>query len=329
MTNVEEINLSFITFTTFVTVKNLFLLDNYWNNHLTNINNFDKFSFFGRHVNYVFIHNAINIIKLLLNDINFVVKSNNIFHAIKHNSIGIIKYINLNFPSQHIKNCAFLDSIRFGNLELVKYFYKNNSCFKICVLNNRENIIVSSIVYASFFGYLDIVHFLYNTNVFNINDYCESLKMATKSGNLNIIQYFKDQNIDVYFNNSKLLEIASENNHLEIVKWLHKNRKYEINNKSLQLASKNGCYEIVCYLCENGFDIHYNNDSAFRSAARHGHFKVVRCLHQYGVNIQIVGNSAMVDAYLRNHKKVIKYLQDNGISISFGQHVFLCKTFKN
>ncbi len=78
---------------------------------------------------------------------------------------------------------------------------------------------------------------------------------------------------------------------------------------SLRFASNNGHLEIVKYLVSQGADIHARTDYALKASTENGHLDVVKYLVSLGANIYATFYSLKL-ARKRNHIDVVKYLED-------------------
>jgi hypothetical protein len=72
---------------------------------------------------------------------------------------------------------------------------------------------------------------------------------------------------------------AAKNCHLDIVEWLHFNRKEGCSKYAMDLAAENGHFEIVKWLHENRKEgCTYDTYDAMEYAAFYGHLEVVEYL---------------------------------------------------
>ena len=77
------------------------------------------------------------------------------------------------------------------------------------------------------------------------------------------------------------MDNAAANGHLEIVKWLHENRKdikgFACTTNAMDYAALNGYLETVKWLHENGYAC---TTDAMNWAAARGHLEIVKFLHE-------------------------------------------------
>ena len=113
--------------------------------------------------------------------------------------------------------------------------------------------------------------------------------------------------------------VVSQFGRLDSVKWFVEDLKVNIhaqNDSALIEASENGHLEVVKYLVEHGADIHTREDYALSLATLNGHFKVVKYLLEQGTNIHAKNDRPLRWASVTGRLKIIKYLVDQGADIS-------------
>ncbi len=174
-------------------------------------------------------------LKILTYAIQYNVNINNdiIINACKHGRFSIIEYliINLNIHSD-LKTKALNEAIRLNYIDIVKLLLYYGA------LPDDD-----SIIYAITNDNIDIIKTL--KRQYNIFFSDEMVNICVIYGNIDVFKYI--------YNNSKfihkhVLELASQNGHLDIVKYLIKNHiKYNINNAIL-LAIKTNHHEVANYL---------------------------------------------------------------------------------
>ena len=106
----------------------------------------------------------------------------------------------------------------------------------------------------------------------------EELIEACSKGNLDEVRALVEQGVDIHYWNDIAFRWASENGHLEIVKYLYDVGGVDIhvhNDLAFQWASQHGHLEVVKYLYECGANIHADDDLAFRWASKYDHTDVV------------------------------------------------------
>jgi len=81
------------------------------------------------------------------------------------------------------------------------------------------------------------------------------------------------------------------------------------NNYAIKWASQNGHLEVVKYLVKKGADITANINYPLRWASKNGHLKVVKYLVKKGADITADNNYALIWVSENGHLKVVKYLE--------------------
>lgn len=122
-----------------------------------------------------------------------------------------------------------------------------------------------------------------------------------KVGELTIINY--------PYSNYYPIEIASENGHLEVVKWMY-SIGCDVTNKkiyAMQYAIYCGHIEVVKFLYSIGCKPN-DYDDAIITACRYGHFEVVKFLVSIGCNPTVENDYAIYSASIDNHLEIVKFL---------------------
>ena len=141
------------------------------------------------------------------------------------------------------KNCACVQSARYGYLVVVKYLAENGT---------------------------DI-----NAN----NDY--AFRQSARYGHLEVVKYLVEHGrADIHANNDYALGLSAENGHLNVEKYLIKlgANINANNNYALHSSAKNGHLDIVKFLVENGANIHADNDYALRWSGNNDDSQVIEYL---------------------------------------------------
>jgi len=128
------------------------------------------------------------------------------------------------------------------------------------------------------------------------------------------ISSYKERGIDITANNNYAIQLASENGHLEVVKYLGKHGAdvTASDNRAVQWASRSGYLEVIKYLVSQGADVATNNIRAIQLASGNGHLEVVKYLVKHGADITAGDNYAINTAFNNGHSEVAKYLASQG-----------------
>jgi ankyrin repeat protein len=178
-----------------------------------------------------------------------------------------------------------------------------------------------------------------------LSDY-ELFETSIQYGYLPIIKSLIEENIiDIRKKGDKALRIATENGHLDIIKYLGKQGVdiHRYNDHALREAAEFGYFDVVKYLVENGADINVYNGLALRIAAKHGNLDIVKYLIEgpldpkrpwevglqplvpwHPANIHAYNDNTLFEAATNGHLDVVKYLIENGINIHAENDYALC-----
>lgn len=144
------------------------------------------------------------------------------------------------------------------------------------------------------------------------DDYNFKLEKAAKDGDLAKVKYFVElHHADVNASKAYALQLAVENEHFNVVKYLV-SHEAKINPRRILFdAIKTGNLEIVKYLIKHGADIHADNGYALRIATEKGFLNIVKYLYEHGVRRV----DALPYAALEGHSEIVKYLIKNGENV--------------
>lgn len=84
---------------------------------------------------------------------------------------------------------------------------------------------------------------------------------------------------------------------------------------AFRVASEKGHFEIVKFLYEKGAHHRAENDFAFRYASENGYVEIVKFLYDKGVDVSAVNNQAIRYACANGHLEVVKFLYEKGVDI--------------
>lgn len=190
---------------------------------------------------------------------------------------------------------ALKSAITRGNWPMIHYLFEHQpKCFLKRGFDNAIKL-----------GVLELVKYLHANGFESSRD---PMVEAAEHGHLNILQYLFD-NIPDKGNSDTVMDVAAQNNHLDIVKWLHENRNDGCSERAIPLAASNGHLNMVKWLDANRpeFKRHkineINDDQstdpvyAMDLAADGGYLEVIMFLHEQR---QENGTSFALDQALAN-----------------------------
>jgi ankyrin repeat protein len=159
-------------------------------------------------------------------------------------------------------------------------------------------------------------HFFFRATYY-INSMKEQFSFIYSSGNfLNQYKLLAEFSSGDFSNKNDLLMFSSLEGELELVIWsLKKGVKYNSLNTALNGASENGHLEVVKYLVEAGADIHNSDEFPLRLAIYNGHLEIVKYLIELGADIHIYEDFALRIASRDGYLEIVKYLVEKGADI--------------
>jgi ankyrin repeat protein len=148
------------------------------------------------------------------------------------------------------------------------------------------------------------------------------LGATTIAGNLEVAKLLIENGADVYQSDGQLLRFAVLEGHLEIIKYLNENFKFDLNMNGEILiikASEKGYLGIVKYLTKNG-SWFFPKEKALRKSAKNGHFEIVKYLvEKQKSDIHFENDKPVKNAIKNGHLEIVKYfVQEIGKCDEFG-----------
>lgn len=113
------------------------------------------------------------------------------------------------------------------------------------------------------------------------NHYYDSMISATNDGYIKILKYIREKEPSLIENNQKqLFRIGCENNHADIVKWLHKKYKMEIINDIVHITIRHGSLDVLKYIHGTRGRFRIN---VWLYASQHGHIHILEWIIQENI----------------------------------------------
>jgi ankyrin repeat protein len=141
-----------------------------------------------------------------------------------------------------------------------------------------------------------------------------AIKWASENGHLEVVKYLVSKGADIIYPDGELLG-ACANGHLEVAKYL------------LDIGVDVKCYAMIGMVCEanqieilkflvkNGADVTSEGCWALISSASSGHLSITKYLVEVGSDVTTKGNRAIALAKYYGHLEVVKYLVDVGADL--------------
>lgn len=108
----------------------------------------------------------------------------------------------------------------------------------------------------------------------------------------------------------ELVHIASQNGHLEIIKYFQFMEEDVINNHVFKTSCVNGHLHIAEYLLLQGLKIRLSNKLIVK-VCKNGHEKVLQFLIKQGASVKTKNNLALKEAIQNGHLPIVQYLVSN------------------
>ncbi len=158
---------------------------------------------------------------------------------------------------------------------------------------------------------IDATISLANENIYAIPGICNIISSYLFNGNIDEVKAAKNGWIHWFQTQSKAkesitdaMDYAAGNGHLDLVKWLHKNRTDVCATNAMNYAALNGHLEVVKWLHKNRTE--GCTTFAMNYASFNGYLDVVKWLHENRSEGRI---TSAIDYAVRNgHPDVIKWL---------------------
>lgn len=261
LTEFTDIDLHFIQFLTTNSVYSLFVSCDKIKKLIENSKYFDGLL----NIDDVYKVGNVSTIKLLLNDINYIIENISFISAINYGHLAVVKLLHrYDIDIKMGGNSPILCACSRGNLEIVKYLHENGAYI-------HDNLVLD---YATNSNSLPIIKYLHNSGIeISVNGYRYCILItAVSKGYIDIVEYLHKNGVNIRIDDDLALQIAAKYGHIEIVKYLHVNgcSVSSGNNSAITWAANRGHYEIVKYLHKNGADIR-TNDAYIAGFNKHGH----------------------------------------------------------
>lgn len=253
-------------------------------------------------------HGYLEIFKFLYEK-NIPVNEYAFMEAAENGHIKILEFIIENKIleiTDELAEKALLKAVAKNHKDIMYYIYDHYECYNEYLLHK---------VIAS--NNLDFLKFLDEESLINDIPYLlnkESLYIAVKNGNLGIIKYLYDETIifEEPIDINRILIIAMENKHHDIVDWIINNlQKYfkKFNYEVLTIVVKYGYLKIVKIL----YDLEIPFDKKiFEIAVRFCHLEIIDWLY----NKDIVSEDYDLNNAIRNNRlDILKLLYDYNLKI--------------
>lgn len=286
-------------------------------------------------------HNALDIVKYLIDEkeVNFNIR--NIYHispfisATCSNAIDVVKYLIENKNAADLENSTYftiLNSAAYNNaLDVIKYLVEDKNLIRF----NSSYYVISPLHNAACNNALDVVKYLIeDKDAIKLNNshyYVSLLSLAAYNNALSVMKYLIEKtanssNVSIY-DIVKFNFLAACNNAPDIIKYLTE-EKHIINLQNLyegkiflEVAAYNSALDVVKYLIDKGVDFNaknYNGETFLYFSIMNNISNVVKYLieDKNVVDLKEQGKTLLSLATKNNALGVVKYLIDKGVDFN-------------
>ena len=108
------------------------------------------------------------------------------------------------------------------------------------------------------------------------NNICDPMNYAARNGHLEIVKWLHENRKEGCTKDA--MNMAAEKGHLKVIKWLHKNRQEGCTSDAMNLAAEEGHLRVIKWLHKNKkegctkYAIHW--------AIRNGHLEIAKWIHK-------------------------------------------------
>lgn len=290
--------------------------------------------------------------KILTDDKSILYKFEALKFAAQRGKIDLLKlfyqYLPFSIESKFIYECALLRACIVGCLEVIKYFDDigvnlnsfNGELLPTAAYHGHSNIInfllekgfdihahdEKALMAAVFGKKTDIVKLLIENGADHRARDNEPIIIATTKGCVGIVKLLIEYDNDlVFIGNGVLLQIATEHEHIELVKYFLDSGFdlsycdnylwYQINKyNKIELIELFIKYGVNIY-CDNNFaikcgiGIYYENNFAIKNACQNGYIDVLKILLKTDPNLIMIKDELIEIANKENKIEIIDYLE--------------------
>lgn len=195
---------------------------------------------------------------------------------------------------------TMMNAVSSGNLDAVRWLFEtfcDEPEIDLFAPPRRRRLLLTitrPIEAAAMYGHLEILKYLHGLSKLFTNSSKKRQRGGTMAGTGPT-------------STTTAMDVAASENHIEVVRWLHENRREGCTTNAMDYAAANGHLEILQWL-----HAHRSEGCTARAmdyAARSGHLRVVKWLHENttaGCTVR-----AMDDAAAEGHLNVFKWLREN------------------
>lgn len=213
--------------------------------------------------------------------------------AIKAGSVDLLAFLEAHYaqdiPRQDVSSCALAFAPQTKWLAIAEWLHEHGyrNCFSSYVF---ERVIES--------GDMAMLQFLHTSWPATFPGHM--MYLAATTGNLDAVRILQSDP-----RNTKSMDTAAQNGHLEIVKFLHEVRHEACTAFAMDSSACNGFLDVVTFLHENRRE--GCTEDALNGAAQFGHLSVVQFLVEN--RSEGVLDEALERAKRKEHHEVVSYLR--------------------
>ncbi|EGZ10902.1 hypothetical protein PHYSODRAFT_410324, partial [Phytophthora sojae] len=193
------------------------------------------------------------------------------------------------------------NAVEHGHPEVARWLYTN------APHEVNDRVLSESLLQATVYGHLDAMKWLmerYPSSYREQEDVI--LESAVQHGHLTIADFLSGLNAPSK-TTTKLMDLAAENGHWNMLEWLHGRWGCSCSTDAMDAAATNGYSEVVKWL--NYHRTEGCTTAAMDGAAQNGHLEVIKWLYRH--RSEGCTGDAIVNAAFGYLVRVVAWLQDH------------------
>ncbi len=221
-----------------------------------------------------------------------------IYNTSKNGHLECLKYVHQN--GYQLDNNAIYGATETGQLEILKY-----------ILNNKYYCDQLACAYLMIHGHIDCIKYLHENYCFFLWD-VNSIESASRYGHLEVIKYAHKNYINFKNIESKILTIAIETGHINIIEYLSEYNIIPCGIVNHSTIARQGL-DYFKYIHSKYHYLNFNESTCVHIADQ-GNLDILKYAHQNGAKLDSCDQICRI-ATEKGYLDILKYAHQNGCSI--------------